>query len=409
MRSSYKYFAILRATLGLPCTVFASSEDNATNPGNWCEWYGSKPGIIFSDPDNPFFQELQIEGRFQYQIAHLEGENIAGTDWTEDYDEFRRLRVGIRMKFLQYFASKYQLNLVNSTRPFGGDLNWGYDSIEDAYISFDLGKALGDTGLDELSLIYGVQKYVFSTEAHESSGKLLTVERSALSNKLYGGFRPTGLTISGVKNQWSIATSIFSSTTDGSNNKEFNGWQDSYFVLLNLGYQVSDELLLRIDAVKNDADPSSGDDSVLNYAWSIGFGAEYDAGEWGVNADVIYGDNGDAEMQTVAARRGQFYGFQVMPYCWLIDKKLQLVGQYQWQGADGAEGVRINTRYGRAEGSFGINDGRGDSHHSFYTGLNYYLCGHSAKIQAGIEYQTMDAPTGDFDTLTYVLGFRTYF
>ena len=56
-----------------------------------------------------------------------------------------------------------------------------------------------------------------------------------------------------------------------------------------------------------------------------------------------------------------------------------------------------------------VNSGRGDSHHSFYGGLNYYLCGHNAKIQGGIEYQTMDTPDGDFDTLTYVLAFRTFF
>ena len=37
------------------------------------------------------------------------------------------------------------------------------------------------------------------------------------------------------------------------------------------------------------------------------------------------------------------------------------------------------------------------------------LCGHNAKIQAGIEYQTMDTPIGDFDTLTYLIAFRTFF
>jgi hypothetical protein len=56
-----------------------------------------------------------------------------------------------------------------------------------------------------------------------------------------------------------------------------------------------------------------------------------------------------------------------------------------------------------------VNSGRGDNHHSFYTGLNYYLCGQNLKIQGGIEYQTLDTPVGNFDTLTYLLGFRTFF
>ena len=316
----------------------------------------------------------------------------------------------MKAKFLQYFGVKYQVNLINDATPSGGDRDWGYDSIDEAFLSFDLGKALGDTGFDELNLIYGRQKYLFGTEAHTSSTKLLTIERSALGNKAYGSFRPTGLTLQGVKGQWSFATSLYSSTTDGVDNEEFNGWQDSYSILVNLGYQVNDELLLRMDAVYNDAEPAAtGEDSVMNYAWAVGFGAEYNAGAWGINADIIYGDNGGSELEANPNRQDAFYGLQVTPYYWLIDKKLQVVGQYQWQGSDESEGVRINSRYGRADGSLGINSGRGDSHHSFYTGLNYYLCGHSAKIQAGIEYQTMDAPTGDFDTLTYLVGFRTYF
>jgi hypothetical protein len=92
-----------------------------------------------------------------------------------------------------------------------------------------------------------------------------------------------------------------------------------------------------------------------------------------------------------------------------VDEKLQLVGQYQYQGAAEDEGVRVNSRYGRADGITNINSGRGDSHHSFYAGLNYYLCGHNAKLQGGIEYQTMDTPDGDFDTLTYVIAFRSFF
>lgn len=63
-------------------------------------------------------------------------------------------------------------------------------------------------------------------------------------------------------------------------------------------------------------------------------------------------------------------------------------------------GTRIQRRYGC---------GSGDQHHSFYASLNYYLCGHNAKIQAGFGYQTMDTPIGDFDTLTYLIGFRTFF
>jgi hypothetical protein len=397
---------ILALALGTPAAALAE------NSGDWCEWYGNKPGILYKNSDNPFLQEFQVEGRIQYQYGHVEGEDVNGTDYDEDYDEVRRARLGVKAKFLQYFGLKYQVNLVNDNRPSGGSLDWGYEDIDEAYVSFNLGKALGETGFDELNLIYGRQKFLFGTEAHASSTKLLTIERSALSNKVYGSFRPTGLTVEAVKGDWTVAGSIYSTTTDGVNNREFNGWNDTYSLLLNVAYQANDELLLRMDAVYNDADASKGEDSVMDYAWAVGFGAEYDAGNWGFLADVIYGDNGGTDLRVNALRRGGFYGFQVTPYYWLVEDKLQLVGQYQFEGADEAQGVRVNSRYGRRNVGPGINinGGRGDSHQSFYGGLNYYICGHSAKIQAGIEYQTMNSGlTGDLEALTYLVGFRTYF
>ena len=81
--------------------------------------------------------------------------------------------------------------------------------------------------------------------------------------------------------------------------------------------------------------------------------------------------------------------------------------------ASDPEGIRVNSRYGRRleslESTSDFNDGRGDSHQSAYAGLNYYLCDHNAKFMGGVEYQQMDTPAGDFDTLTYILAFRSCF
>lgn len=405
------------AALTFPTLAIAGPEaapmvEPASNPGDWCSWLQSKPGTLYKNKENPYLQEFQIEGRFQYQYGHVEGDDLNGVDYDEDYDEVRRFRLGVKAKFLQYFGLKYQVNLSDDNRPSGGSLDWGYEDIDEAYLSFNLAKAFGNTGFDKLSLKYGRQKFLLGTEAHNSSTKLLTVERSALSNKVYGSYRPTGLTLEGARGPLSFAASIYSSTTDESNgtNHEFNGWQDSYSVLFNLGYQASEELLLRGDFTYNDGERSN-ENSVMAYEWAIGFGAEYDAGQWGMNSDFIYGDNGDADYVAAANRRGNFYGFQVTPWMWLLEDKLQLVGQYQYQGSENSQGIRINSRYGRRNVGPGIANGggRGDSHHSLYGGLNYYLCGHNAKIQAGIEYQTLDAVGGDLDTLTYLLAFRMYF
>ena len=381
-------------------------EEPAANNGNWCDWLSNKPGTLYKNKENPYLQEFQIEGRLQYQAAYVDGNDTNGDDWNETYDEYRRARLGVKAKFLQYFGLKYQVNLVSDGRRNGGDLDWGYQDIDEAYITFDVAKAFGLSDFDKLQLVYGRQKYVLGHEADLSSTKILTVERSALSNKIYGSYRPTGLTLDGEKGKFDFSGSFYSSSEDGEDNREFNGFQDSVVYLARVGYTVNDSLRVYADVAYNDAELDGSEDSVLDYEWATSVGFQYDGGIWGIDADFIYGDNGD---QPNANRGDAFYGVVLTPHVWLVEDKLQAVAQYQYQGSDASEGIRINSRYGRADGAGAINGGRGDSHHSIYAGLNYYICGHNAKIQGGIEYQTIDTPIGDFDTTTYVLAFRTYF
>jgi hypothetical protein len=56
-----------------------------------------------------------------------------------------------------------------------------------------------------------------------------------------------------------------------------------------------------------------------------------------------------------------------------------------------------------------VASGRGDEHHSVYGGLNYFLCGHNAKIMAGVEWETLQTMSGDVDALTWWLAWRMYF
>lgn len=413
--------------LGLQVPVFAGAKDPVVEPEptksfEWCSWLQDKPGTLYKNKENPFLQEFRLEGRFQYQAAYLDGSDVNGKDFGESHDEYRRVRIGAKAKFLQYFGAKVSLNMVQDRRNLPEnplverDLEWGYSTFDEAYLSFDLGKALRQDFFDSVMVNYGRQKFNFSQEAHTSSKNILTVERSAISNKVYGSARPTGASVDIAKDDWSFTAALYSTTRDGVVNESFNGWNDSIMYYANVGYEVSDELTLGLDFVYNDADfAEDGLNAILSYGWATSLNAHYDVGKWGIIGDFIYGDNGGERIHPLKSdRQGDFWGLVIMPYCWLIEDKLQLVGQYQYQGSDEDEGVRINSRYGRASGTgvgtgVDMNSGRGDSHNSFYGGLNYYLCGNNAKVQAGIEYQTMDTPDGDFDTLTYIIAFRSFF
>ncbi|MDQ8208997.1 porin [Coraliomargarita sp. SDUM461003] len=419
--ASILIIAALTVAAGLPGTQAANSSQathtstTQQKSSNWFAWLADNPGSLYKNPENPLLQELKLMGRVHYELGYVDGSDVNNDDFSEGHDEYRRVRIGTQGKFLQYFGFKYQINLVSDARntASGGDLDWGYDSIDEAYLSFDLAKALDSQHFDRLKLHYGRQKFVFSQEGHLSSNKMPTIERAALSNKVYDSGRPTGLKLDGAAGDWSFQAALYSSSTDGDDNAEFNGWQDDLLYYAHLAKKIDPQLKIGLDLSYNNADASS-EDSVLSYRWASSLHATYDADIWGIAGDLIYGDNGGSDMTTDSERQGSFGGIVLTPYRWIVKDKLQAVAQYQYARAEESEGIRINSRYGRAAGTGStpladVNSGRGDEHHSIYTGLNYLLLGHQAKIQAGVEYQTMDTPSGDFDTLTWLFTFRTYF
>jgi hypothetical protein len=388
------------AIAGPESTPVASSSG-----GDWCKTL-SDIGKIYSDKSNPYIQSFSLEGRLQYQMMHIDGNDSNGDNFSETADEYRRARLGAKVDFLQYFSAKAVVDIVSDSRPSGDGLDWGYQNFDTATLTFDIKKAFSIGALDKLNVTYGRHKFEMSAEAVESSNNIITIERSALSNKVYASGRPTGLSIQAGKGDWMLTTAIYSAAAQ----EEFinGGFNDGIAYFGAIDYTGLDKLKLRWDFVYNDADDIQND-SELGYEWATTFNTIYEEGPFGILGTVALGDNGE---NTNANREGTFYGFTVMPWYWIVEKKLQGVFQYSFAGSDEAQGIRTNSRYlrnGATGGVIGGADGRGDELHTFYTGLNYYLCGNSAKIMGGIEYADLNGPSGNVDALTYLLGFRMKF
>ena len=56
-------------------------------------------------------------------------------------------------------------------------------------------------------------------------------------------------------------------------------------------------------------------------------------------------------------------------------------------------GEQARIRFARYENR--LDSGRGDEYQEFYAGVNWYLYGHKAKLQAGVQYTMMDDAAGD--------------
>ena len=422
---------------GLSCVAFAgepNTESAMIEESSWlddfdfCSWLSSKPGTVYKDPSNPWIGEVQLFGRYHWQAAYIDGEGTNGGDFSESYTDARRFRLGAKIGFLNYLSYKGAVNLVDDQRFNGKDLDYGYQDFDESVVTFDAQRALNVSNLDVLTLNYGRIKWHGGLEARASSNELLTVERSAIANKLYNSYRPTGITVNAVKGSLNTLVGIYSSDEatgadgkDAGNVEGWGGWNDSLLYNAEVIYSATPDLRLGWEFLYNDADEiGANEDSLLDYRWASTLSAEYAIGNGGVNVEGFVGDNGGTEMQSNAARRGDFWGFVATPYYWIVPAKFQAVAQYGYAGASEAQGIRTNSRYVRAtnyggggyDGNNVTNSGRGNELHTVYAGLNYLVCGDNLKFQLGAEYSSLNTPgkeDGDVDALTYLFGFRSFF
>ena len=77
---------------------------------------------------------------------------------------------------------------------------------------------------------------------------------------------------------------------------------------------------------------------------------------------------------------------------------------------DGPDSLTVQRRYeNEAPGLNG--DGKGETYHAAYLGLQYFIHGDKLKLLAGAEYAPMDGGgnAGDFDGATFLTGIRFSF
>ena len=400
---------------------------------NWCEFLADNPGRFYENKENPWFQSFTLGGRFHYQTIYVDGNDMYGRNFHDNYDEYRRFRLETRTKFLRFLTVEMDVNMVADNRfrgPPDNQLDWGYDDFDTGTFECDLVKAFNTSLLDELTLTYGKMKMPITEEQRQSSKAIYTIERSMLSNKLVGAeSRPTGVLLDAAKGDWSGRLGIYS----GEDDSDFiGGWNDGITQFYSLTWQPRDEFHLTLDYA---ATHLSGTDDALGYKSAVALGSTYEQKRWGVQASLVYGDNGYGDptdsAKNRANRQGDFYGAGLMPWYWLVEDHLQLVCRYDYARAEESEGLQLSSRYLRGHHDDQLVDdknGRGDMYNSWYLGLNYYLCGDNAKIMAGVQFEDMasrdlrkiDRPKkqggdyyvtdyGDLKAFTYVIGFRTSF
>lgn len=378
-----------------------------------CDFYRSL-GKLYSDDSNPVIQSFSLMGRIHAQYGYVDGEDRSGQDFNYDTNEVRRMRIGAKAGLFQYLEVKGQAEIFNDQEPAGGDRGFEFKHMWDLYGKLDLGEAFSVQGLDSFKVGYGKRETHTSAEWDISSNKLKTVERSAISNKVWPSdiefSNPTGAWVELAQGNWKTEFGLFSTTQEDF----IAGWDDGQMYWANFWYDFSeaagsDLATIYLTGMYQDID---AEDVALasGIEWTTSAALLYGRDNWQFILEGIYGDNGDQS----ANRDGQFWGVVFIPSMWLIEDRLEAVARYQYQGSEESEGIRLNSRYvrrsGAAEGYSGLSNGRGDEHHSVYGGLKYHLCKDNAHLLAGLEYDNIKS-NGDqvYEGWTTFLGFRTFF
>lgn len=407
--------ALALAIATLPATAGSDAKTQITAPptnsGDWCTWLKGKPGTFYKNKSNPFIQEAGIFGRLQYQQAWIDGDAGGQDFWYDSEGQFRRLRLGAYVKFLNHFQVKANADLASDARPSGGDLDLDYSNIYEATLTFDAQKAFNIGSHSKFLLGYGKSEVRLSEEVNTSSKKIKTIERSAIANKVFPTTVP-GFWIDAKTGRFSYFLGVYSTAA----HPEIGSWNQGRVYYAQAGYDFtsstpwdSAEAFLAFAA----ADHDGSSDSTVGFDWASSAYVRIQQGATTYRANVIYGENrSDAN----SMRDGRFWGFVFLPTHWIIENRLEAVFRYQYAHASSPEGIRLNSRYARNAGDkrqediASLRNGRGDEHHSVYLGLNYCFCGDNSKLMAGVEWDDISSRGNDvYEGITYWLAYRMFF
>ena len=324
--------------------------------------------------DDTWIQDISLSGRAQFEYFNVDANQGSEDDW-----ETRRLRGGVKIKFLDKWLLHVEANFdADNPRPF-------YTKLTDALLQY--------TASDALVFTIGKQSVKFGLDGGTSSKELIAIDRSNLANNLWftEEYAP-GISVGGKKDGWTYFLGWF--TSDG--NPEFGDFAAGSFGLVSVGYDFAEQMhadkaLLRFDYVYQD--PNTGNIATRPFEDIGAVNFQYEKGKFGLGTDVMAGKGYFSQ--------GDVWGLQVMP-SYYLSKGVQFVLRYTFLNGDDN-----SIRFARYENR--VVSGRGDQYNEFYAGLNWFLYGHKLKFQTGVQYATMDDRKndgGEYDGWQVVSGVR---
>ncbi len=342
-----------------------------------------------------FIKSVSLVGRYHGQyIDSTEDDGL--TRNAAEFWQHRRFRLGLDVRFGDGYKFFAEANLANNP---GLIQNRVLDNWQDFYIQ---------KKWDDQYVTVGKQKLKNTREDTMSSKKIKTIERSQIVNEVAGqrpwgavyGFKAAGA--SHELGAWLNGAGPGSGA--GSSGKNWPDFDTRGAASYRFSKDISDESTFFFDYVYTNnssgqanarGNAAVGLDSAYEHALS--FGTENDFGRLNLLTDLIFGFNRESGGPIPSG--DDTWGLVILPSYEITDK-LELVGRYAYM-ASGRE--QRTQRFGSRQWV--------EDYHTFYVGLQYFICGENLKLMAGYEWADgQNASNGnDIDSGTALFGVRTYF
>ncbi|MDF1826642.1 MAG: porin [Verrucomicrobiales bacterium] len=358
------------------------------------------------ESDSGFIRGISVHGRYHGQ--YITGQEEINGVTNNGYHNWahRRVRLALEVEMANNLTFFAEANIADGTGSSTGLVNPGdpfFNDFQDFYIKWE--------PTDAYFLKIGKQKQHLTREDIESSKRIKTVERSAIVNEVAGA-RPWGVVFGFETGELSheIGGWIYGAQADSPL------WVDTRAnagFSYNLEVPVSDSTTVFFDYVfvDNDGGADTAQGPAANgtvgsaYEHSLALGAEYESGRFELMTDLVYAANRTSSGGIPAG--DDTWGFYVIP-SYDITEKLEAVFRYAYM-AQGRE--QRTQRFG--DDLDGDLDARQsvENYHTFYAGLQYFICGDNLKLMAGYEYATGEifGTNNDLNNGQWQFAVRTYF
>ena len=356
------------------------------------------------ESDSGFIRSVALTGRYHGQWISQSEDTLGPLVSDDGYHNFqhRRFRQGIEVGFANDITFSASMNISDGSGGAGAHgLTYGrfFNDFDEINLEWAPSK--------DTYVIIGKQKQKITIENETSSNKILTIERSAITNEVVSD-KPWGVTYGfkalGIKHEVGAWVYGIDEDSDGET------WGIADFdsrggATYRATAKLTEATEVHFDyQFTNNSDGvvrpegSADDDLASVYEHVLTLGTKSKFGELGLITDFIVGINrvGQGGTGPDIQDGNDTYGFLVMPYYNITDK-LQVVGR--WAYLDQGREQRPQ-RYDQRQ--------KVEEYHTFYAGLNYYICGDNLKLMAGYEYATGDqfGTDSELDTSTWMLGMR---